>query len=253
MMQAYWDFLLSALQSQFGPQLGLLIAWLFCASMFLMVAAPVYMVMKSTTKFRGGRDLDMEAIRGVQNPTVMSQPATDLLANANPTASYPTIAPPSGAPEVQSRIEINSASSSREMRRNPAAVSAFLVIAVVMMMVAGTIFAGFTKSPNAMVLMPFLFAVFAMFFLRRAMRVRLSAKRGTNPSATIRGNVTKGESLVVKLDKDSIQKARLLLSTGKDLESVCSELEPGYPNWGYIQQQMFRKAMERVLKSKSLG
>jgi hypothetical protein len=251
-MQAYWDFLLSALQSQFGKELGLLIAWLFCAAMFLLVAAPLYIAMKRATKLRDGRDtrrdLDIEPILGMQNRTQMSQPATDLLANANPTISYRTIVPPSNAAEVQSQFKTNS--PSLNTRRDPAVVSAYMILTVVVMMIAGTVFA-LTRGANARVLLPFFFVVFAMFILRRAVRVRFSVRPGTNTNGTsIRRTLTTGEPLVVRLDNDAINKARLLLSTGKDLESVCRELEPGYGNWGSVQQRMFRKAMEKVLKMK---
>ncbi len=58
------------------------------------------------------------------------------------------------------------------------------------------------------------------------------------------------EPLVVRLGKDSIRRARDLLSAGQDLESVCREIEPAYANWRVPQQLGFRRAMETVLKTK---
>jgi hypothetical protein len=33
------------------------------------------------------------------------------------------------------------------------------------------------------------------------------------------------------------------------MDSVCREINPDYASWGSLKQQMFRKAMEAVLKS----
>ena len=65
------------------------------------------------------------------------------------------------------------------------------------------------------------------------------------PSATVK--VTTSQPLVVKLDKDAVQRARDLLTAGGDLDSVCREIEPEYANWISLQQRAFRKALETVL------
>ena len=63
-MKAYWDFLLSALQAQLGKDLGLLIAWMFSIMVVLILAAPLYMIMRAATKLPGRRDEEMGIARG---------------------------------------------------------------------------------------------------------------------------------------------------------------------------------------------
>ena len=61
----------------------------------------------------------------------------------------------------------------------------------------------------------------------------------------------KEEPIVVRLKGDALQKAQTLLATGKDMDSICREINPEYASWGSLRQQMFQKAMEAVLKSQS--
>jgi hypothetical protein len=61
----------------------------------------------------------------------------------------------------------------------------------------------------------------------------------------------KEEPMVVRMKAGALQKAQTLLATGKDMDSVCREINPEYASWGSPRQQMFQKAMEVVLKSQS--
>ena len=61
----------------------------------------------------------------------------------------------------------------------------------------------------------------------------------------------KEEPMVVRMKACALQKAQTLLATGKDMDSVCREINPEYASWGSHRQQMFQKAMEAVLKSQS--
>jgi hypothetical protein len=61
----------------------------------------------------------------------------------------------------------------------------------------------------------------------------------------------KEEPMVVRMKAGALQKAQTLLATGKDMDSVCREINPEYASWGSLRQQMFQKAMEAVLKSQS--
>ena len=61
----------------------------------------------------------------------------------------------------------------------------------------------------------------------------------------------KEEPMVVRMKAGALQKAQTLLATGKDMDSVCREINPEYASWGSPRQQMFQKAMEAVLKSQS--
>jgi hypothetical protein len=83
--------------------------------------------------------------------------------------------------------------------------------------------------------------------VRDLARDAMMANSGASLSLTAKGFA--GKSLVVKLDKDTVQKARDLIRAGADLESVCHEIEPAYADWRTIQQQAFRRAIEMVLTS----
>jgi hypothetical protein len=61
--------------------------------------------------------------------------------------------------------------------------------------------------------------------------------------------VTVGEPTVVKMETNALQQAQDLLNGGKDMDAVCREINPEYAKWGSIQQQLFRKTLEAVLKS----
>jgi hypothetical protein len=70
------------------------------------------------------------------------------------------------------------------------------------------------------------------------------------PGGSIKFNL-KEEPMVVRMKAGALQKAQTLLATGKDIDSVCHEINPEYASWGSHKQQMFQKAMEAVLKSQS--
>ena len=59
----------------------------------------------------------------------------------------------------------------------------------------------------------------------------------------------KEEPMVVRLKGGALQRAQTLLATGKDMDSVCREINPEYASWGSLRQQIFQRAMEAVLKS----
>jgi hypothetical protein len=246
-MKPYWDFLVSALQDQLGKEWGQLVAWLFCISVILVVVVPLYMIMKAATKLGSRRDADMGVIPGINDPVTMSQPAAASFTSAQsqPVASYPGVVPPLAVPEVQSQID--TPLSSQNIQRNNLAASRYISLAVFAMMIAGAIFARRTNPINAFGLLPLVLIGFGLVKLSRSSGIRLllSAK----PSVKISRTVTVREPLVVKLNNETVQKARALLSTGQDLESVCREIEPAYANWSFPQQQGFRRAMETVLKT----
>jgi hypothetical protein len=61
----------------------------------------------------------------------------------------------------------------------------------------------------------------------------------------------KEEPMVVRMKAGALQKAQTLLASGKDIDSVCHEINSEYASWGSHRQHMFQKAMEAVLKSQS--
>jgi hypothetical protein len=59
----------------------------------------------------------------------------------------------------------------------------------------------------------------------------------------------KEEPMVVRLKAGSLEKAQMLVATGKDMDSVCREIDPDYASWESLKQQKFQKAIAAVLKS----
>ncbi len=57
------------------------------------------------------------------------------------------------------------------------------------------------------------------------------------------------EPEVHRLGHAEINKAAQLQNEGKDLETICREVYPGYSEWDSFRQQAFRSAMEEVLKT----
>jgi hypothetical protein len=72
--------------------------------------------------------------------------------------------------------------------------------------------------------------------------------RGAPAGKHLTVKVSTSEPLVIKLDHDAVQKARSLLSTGSDMDSICREIEPAYGDWLAVQQHAFQKAVEALLK-----
>lgn len=72
-------------------------------------------------------------------------------------------------------------------------------------------------------------------------------KMNSGASLTLGVKSPARESLVVRVNKDVIQRARDLIGAGNDLESVCCEIEPGYANWQIAKQRAFRRAIEMML------
>ena len=243
-MKSYWDFLVSALQDQLGKQLGQLVVWLFCISVVLLVVIPLYMIMKAATNLGDGRVHDMGAIPGMHNPVIPSQPPTEPFASAQPAASYRDIVPPLAVPELGAQIDTQLPS----LNINGLAASRYITLAVFAMMIAGALFTRLANPVNSLGLLPIVLIGFALVILTKTLGIRL--RRSVAPSIKISRTLSIGEPLVVRLDKDTIRKARDLLNAGQDLESICCEIEPAYADWSFPQQQGFRRAMETVLKAK---
>jgi hypothetical protein len=99
-----------------------------------------------------------------------------------------------------------------------------------------------------------IFVMLAVFYrmtrASRDLRDRAEAMMADSGASLALGvKASGGKSLVVRLNKDTVQKARELLRAGNDLESVCREIEPEYGNWRTLQQHAFRRAIEMVLSA----
>jgi|SRR5208283_4103854 len=83
--------------------------------------------------------------------------------------------------------------------------------------------------------------------LRSASEDRAGAISGVGSALTIKRS--QPQRLVVKLNKDAVEKGRALLTAGEDFDSVCRAIEPEYANWGALQQQVFQRAMKALLET----
>ena len=64
---------------------------------------------------------------------------------------------------------------------------------------------------------------------------------------TVRMEKSTAKSVVIKLNKDAVERARDLLRAGGSIESVCQEIEPEYANWQAPQKTAFRRAIQMVI------
>jgi|HubBroStandDraft_6_1064221.scaffolds.fasta_scaffold48160_2 hypothetical protein len=243
-MSALWEFLLSSLQDTLGKDLGRLVAVIFCLLLVLAFGAPLFLVMRSTTNLRSRRDDLLAQDSGGEslNPVILprsdANPDTSLHASAQPV-----ILPQSGGPELQSRNDLNL----RNVERGGLATYRYIVIAIIGITVACVFLSRRANPGNALAVVPFMLFVLAVALVGHMGKFRQLMKSG--PSIDIGKKVIRHESIVIRLDNDAIQKVRDSLSAGQDLDAVCREIEPAYANWGYIQQEIFRKALDMMLKS----
>ena len=230
-MNVYWEFLVSSLQDMLGKDLGQLVAVIFCLLLILAVAAPLFLVMRAATNLRVRRD--------------------DLLAqNPGGDSLNPVILPQSIGGELESHNDITLQRSDitlQNLALGGLASYRNMVIAIVGITVAGAFLCGLANSASGLVLLPIVLFAVAVAVVAHMTKFRLPMT--SRPSTNIRQKVIMGEPIFFKLDKDALQKVRDSLSAGKDLDTVCREIEPPYANWSAIRQEVFRKALDMMLKS----
>lgn len=243
-MNAFWEFLLSSLQDSLGKDLGQLVAWAFCLLLILAVAAPLFLVMRAATNLRSSRRDDLSAqdpVGEILNPVISPRSEADLITSLESNAQ-PVVLPQSSSPELQLRSDV----TPQNVDRSGLAAFRYLLVAIVGVTLAGAFLSRLANPANGLVLIPIMFfaiAVAVVVQMGKFRRLMTSA-----PSINIRRTVTMGEPVLIKLDNDALQKGRDLLNAGNDLDTVCREIEPAYANWGFIEKEAFRKAMEMMLK-----
>jgi hypothetical protein len=243
-MNALWEFLLSSLQDTLGKDLGQQVAVIFCLLLILAVAASLFLVMRSATNLRSRRDDLLAQDSGGEslNPVILPRSDADPVTSLHASAQ-PVILPQSGGPELQSRDDL----SLRNVERGGLATYRYLVIAMVGITVACVFLSRLANPGNGLALVPIMLFALAAALVGHMGKFRQLMKSG--PSINIGKKVIRHEPIFIKLDKDAIQKVRDSLSAGKDLDALCREIEPAYANWGYIQQEVFRKALDMMFKS----
>jgi hypothetical protein len=55
----------------------------------------------------------------------------------------------------------------------------------------------------------------------------------------------KEEPMVVRMKAGALRKAQTLLATGKDIDSVCHEINPEYASWDHISSRCFKRRWRR--------
>jgi hypothetical protein len=243
-MNALWEFLLSPLQDTLGKDLGQLVAVIFCLLLILAVAASLFLVMRSATNLRSRREdvLAQDSGGKVLNPVIVSRSEADPVTSLHASAQ-PVIFPQSGGPELQSRNDL----SLRNVERGGLATYRYLVVAIVGITVACVFLSRRANPGNGLAVVPIMLFALAVALAGHMGKFRQLMKSG--PSINIGQKAVRHESVFIKLDNNAIQKVRDTLSAGKDLDAVCREIEPAYTNWGNIQQEVFRKALDMMLKS----
>jgi hypothetical protein len=94
-------------------------------------------------------------------------------------------------------------------------------------------------------------------FISRMRRLGRMMTSGVNHNVTftinhrtVGGNQTQA---IFKMDADALQRARGLISAGMNIDAVCREINPAYASWGMIEQGLFRKVIEALLKQQGAG
>jgi hypothetical protein len=63
----------------------------------------------------------------------------------------------------------------------------------------------------------------------------------------------KHEAMIVRMKSDALEKARTLLATGKDMGSVCREINPEYASWGSLEQKIFQRGNGEIAQRSELN
>ena len=179
--------------------------------------------------------------------------ARDVIEAAISSAAETVISPPGSGQIPESRNEF--IQSLENVKRTGSEIYKYLTYAVVAVLIVGGIYyASVATTANGLILVAvLLFGIAAIVF---AQMERFQQLMTWTPSINITKTVTMGEPTVVMMGIDAMRKAQDLITAGKDMDSVCREIEPEYANWGSVQQQVFRKMLEAVLKmdrSKGMG
>src|SRR5579863_7448153 len=243
-MKAFWEFLLSSLQDLLGPQLGQLVAVIFCILVVLAVAAPLLMIMRAATNLRVRRDDGLPQTPGGDNLNPVILPQADPDPVALQASAQPVIMPQSVGRELDPRNAISPALPN--IGRGGLAPFRYLFIAIAGITVAGAFFSRLANPANGLALVPVMLFAVAIAVVARMAKLRQSM--GSASSIEIKRRVVMKDPIIIKLDKDALQRVRDRVSAGEDLDAVCTEIEPAYADWGAIRKEAFRKMMEMVLQ-----
>lgn len=243
-MKPFWEFLLSSLQDLLGPQLGQLVAVIFCVLVVLVVAVPIVMMLRAATNLSVTRDDGLgQATGGVSlDPVVLAPSDSDPVAAR--ASVQPVVMPESAGRELDSRDNIDPALPNAV--RGGVAAFRHLFVAIVGITVAGAFLSHLANPASGLVLLPVILFAFAIAIVAQVGKLRQFM--GSASSIEIKRTVMMKDPIIIKLGNDALRQARDRVSAGEDLDTICREIEPAYADWGTIRKEAFRKMMGMVLK-----
>jgi hypothetical protein len=128
--------------------------------------------------------------------------------------------------------------------------------ALIVLMVGLVVFGRMQALPAGLIVITLVsFAGVATFVsqMHRFGRMMSAGGFNRNVTFTINHQSVGGDPTVIKMDADALQRARGLISAGMNIDAVCREINPTYASWGMIEQGLFRKVIEAVLKQEGAG
>jgi len=128
--------------------------------------------------------------------------------------------------------------------------------ALIVLMVGLVVFGRMQALPAGLIVITLVsFAGVATFVsrMRRLGQMMSAGGFNRNVTFTINHQSVGGDAKVIKIDADALQRARGLISAGMNIDAVCREINPAYASWGMIEQGLFRKVIEAVIKQEGTG
>lgn len=234
-MKPIWDFILSSLRESLSNQSSQSLAGIAIVLILLAVLIPVYLVMKI---FR------MSGTIEVRDPTITGEVLDQLISTGQDAPARQEARIPESRQQFVRNLE--------SARRSGLEFYKFLTFGITAVLTCiGIYFASIATVANGLILPTIMIFAAAFFVFTGMQKFRGMMTLRTPEPLSIHFTVTErtSEPTIVRMENDDIQKAASLLLSGKDMDSVCAEINPDYANWGSLQKQLFRKTMEEVLKS----
>jgi heme/copper-type cytochrome/quinol oxidase subunit 4 len=234
-MKPIWDFILSSLRESLSNQSEQSLAGIAIVLILLALLIPVYLVMKI---FRISGTIE------VRDPTITGDVLDKLISTGQDTSARQDAQIPESRQQFVRNLE-----SARRSGLEFYKLLTFGIAAVLTCI--GIYFASIATVANGLILPTIMIFAAAFFVFTGMQKFREMMTPETPEPLSIHFTETErtSEPTVVRMENDDLQKAASLLVSGKDMDSVCAEINPDYANWGSLQKQLFRKTMEEVLKS----
>lgn len=229
-----------------GPgEIGQLIALGACLFVFIGVFVPLLILIKALgARNRSGQP--QSTIREGLTETMFREELEQAMSQAKGET-------PQAAAQAQPESREQFVADLEKIKRTGLQIYSYLMYAIVAVLVGAAIYVALNATAaNGLVLAAILlFALAGLVFVKMEEFLQMLTSRaaGSPLSFTISRNVTIGKPTVLRMDQAALDSARDLMRAGKDLDSICRQVEPDYAGWGSLEQMMFRETMQAVLKS----